>query len=573
MAVAPPLPRIHRLPESVSNQIAAGEVIERPASVVKELVENSLDAGATEIVVEVVRGGKELIRVRDNGHGIHPRDLPLALTSHATSKLADISDLACINSLGFRGEALPSIASVSRFRLSSRARDFDQGWVLSMDTGAAGECLPAAHPQGTTVEVQHLFHNIPARRKFMRSDQTEYLHILEVIRSLALGRPSISLRMQHNGKQVFFSLAAGADALPARVEQIMGRAFTRAALPADYQVRDLRLSGWLGHPDRHRSQTDRQYFYLNGRMIRDRQVNHAIRTAYGDGVPAGRYPEYLLYLEMDPAAADVNVHPTKHEVRFREAWNVHDFIFAGVRQALEARTQADAGAIRERGAAYSAAAVPALVAKGAATTPAAGCTLGLPRYCLSGRYILAQRGSELLLIDARAVRARLLRTRLASVSEEQPLTSRPLLVPVDREIEPGQALIVETHDAVLARYGLNLQLLSPLCVRVCALPALLAHADLNALLPPLLAGLQRAGQEHEEVEACIKSVYADCVPAFTVADPDVNEMLVLLRALEQDGIDTGAAHHDGLWHSLDAASINALIQYGSGAGARGEPEA
>jgi DNA mismatch repair protein MutL len=557
MAVAPSLPRIHQLPESVINQIAAGEVIERPASVVKELIENSFDAGATEISVAIVKGGKDLIRIRDNGHGIHPQDLPLALASHATSKLQDIGDLSRLRSLGFRGEALPSIASVSRFKLMSRAAGFEQGTAVSLDpVSGTQECLPAAHPVGTTVEVIQLFHTTPARRKFLRSEHTEYLHILEMIRCMALSRLDITLRLHHNGKQVFFARAA-ARAVSQRVEYVLGRAFTSVALALDYQVRDQRLWGWLGPPGQHRSQTDRQYFYLNGRLIRDRQVNHAVRVAYGDVVPAGRYPVYVLYLEMDAAAADVNVHPTKHEVRFRDAWDVHDFIYAGVRDALTTGTGVPGG-VREPPESYPP--CPATTLVPGAGTPAATCRLGEPMNCLLGSYILARRGAELVLIDARAVRTHLLKIRLAAVTVDNPLQSRPLLVPVEFGIDREHAPLVEAHGELLQAYGLTLALVSPVAVLVRSLPVVLADADLDSLLLAVLTGLARAERTQADPPACLDDVYADSVSAFSNAEPDVDEMRGLLRSLEYTGLDVTANHHPGLWRTLGPEIINSLIQ-------------
>ena len=562
MAVAHPLPRIHKLPESVSNQIAAGEVIERPASVVKELIENSFDAGATEITVDIVKGGKDLIRIRDNGHGIHPRDLPLALTSHATSKLKDIGDLSRISSLGFRGEALPSIASVSQFNLISRAAGFEQGTAVSLDPiSGTQKCLPAAHPVGTTVEVIKLFNIIPARRKFLRSEQTEYLHILEMIRCMALSRPDITLRMQHNGKQVFFSRAAAHHSIKQRVEYVMGQAFTRSALTLDYQVRDLRLWGWLGTPDRHRSQTDRQYFYLNGRVIRDRQVNHAVRMAYGDAVPSGRYPVYILYLEMDQAGSDINVHPTKHEVRFRDAWNVHDFIYAGVRDTLVTKPVQPGGKIGEHAGSYSRLYPGNPLSLNAGQAGAMPCGLGQPLNCLLGRYILARRDKNLVLIDARAVRVRLLDTRLTSVTQQKPLPSRPLLVPVELGIDRAHASLVETHEALLQSYGLSLKLVSPAAVQVQTLPVLLADADLDSLLKSVLEGLERAEHIQADPAACLKVVYADSIRGFSQVDPGVDEMLGLLRSLEESGIDVSTANHPGLWRTLDAKTIDSFIHH------------
>ncbi len=327
-------PRINRLSASLISQIAAGEVIERPASVVKELVENSLDAGAARIEIDIEQGGSRLIRVRDNGCGIHPEDMSLALESHATSKLHNADDLAAIRSLGFRGEALSSIASVSRFSLTSRMAEADQGWSLSPAAGPAGP-VPAAHGTGTTVEVRDLFQSMPARRKFLRTERTEFLHILEMVKRLALSRFDLDLRLQHNRRRVLHCPPAEQDG-ERRIRDILGAAFVREAVPVEAHSDGMRLRGRLGGPGQARNQSDRQYFCLNGRMIRDKRLGHAVRTALDASVPEGRYPSYVLHLDVDPAVVDVNVHPTKQEVRFRRPRDVHDFIYAAVGEALRA---------------------------------------------------------------------------------------------------------------------------------------------------------------------------------------------------------------------------------------------
>ena len=338
------LHRIHALPDILINQIAAGEVIERPASVIKELLENSIDAGATDIRVEIDAGGSNLIRVRDDGHGIHRDDLVLALQSHATSKIRQQSDLQRITSLGFRGEALSSIASVSRFQLISRQPDADQAWQISRDPLAdSTELTPASHPPGTTITVRDLFHATPARRKFLRSERTEFLHILEMIRRIALSRAGVGIRLIHDGKQVFHS-RAGSGANADLIRTVMGEGFSRSARAFDCSSTDMRIRGWLGTEDLSRSQTDRQYFYFNGRMIRDKQVNHAIRMAYEGILPTGRFPTYVIFMETDPAAADVNVHPAKYEIRFRNPRDVHDFIYTSLHNSLAGNDRVAAGA-------------------------------------------------------------------------------------------------------------------------------------------------------------------------------------------------------------------------------------
>ncbi|HET7655521.1 MAG TPA: DNA mismatch repair endonuclease MutL, partial [Luteimonas sp.] len=338
---------IRQLPDTLINQIAAGEVVERPASVVKELVENALDAGARRVDIDLEEGGVRLVRVRDDGAGIAPDDLPLAVARHATSKIASLDDLEAVATLGFRGEALPSIASVSRFRLASCQAAREHGAVLPVEGGRIGAVAPQAHPRGTTVEVRDLFYNVPARRKFLRAERTELSHIEEWLRSLALARPDVELRVSHNGRptrrwralDLLDTLAALAS--PERLLEILGEEFARNALRVDHAGAGLRLHGWIGRPTYNRAATDQQYLYVNGRAVRDRNVAHAVRQAYSDVLFHGRHPAYVLFLELDPRGVDVNVHPAKHEVRFREQRLVHDFTFRGLQQVL-AETRAGA---------------------------------------------------------------------------------------------------------------------------------------------------------------------------------------------------------------------------------------
>ncbi|WP_426802358.1 DNA mismatch repair endonuclease MutL [Xanthomonas campestris] len=331
---------IRQLPEILINQIAAGEVVERPASVVKELVENALDAGATRVDIDLEEGGVRLIRIRDNGGGIAPEELPLAVSRHATSKIASLDDLETVATLGFRGEALPSIASVSRFTLASRRPDAEHGSALQIEGGRLGEVMPRAHAPGTTVEVRELFFNVPARRKFLRAERTELGHIEEWLRSLALARPDVELRVSHNGKPSR-RYKPGDLYSDARLGETLGEDFARQALRVDHSGAGLRLQGWVAQPHYSRASTDQQYLYVNGRSVRDRSVAHAVKMAYGDVLFHGRQPAYVLFLELDPARVDVNVHPAKHEVRFREARLIHDFVYRTLQDAL-AQTRAGA---------------------------------------------------------------------------------------------------------------------------------------------------------------------------------------------------------------------------------------
>ncbi|MGX2951570.1 DNA mismatch repair endonuclease MutL [Ursidibacter sp. B-7004-1] len=336
-----PQPLIRILSPQLANQIAAGEVVERPASVVKELIENSLDAGANQIQIDIEKGGSQLIRIRDNGCGIGKQDLTLALARHATSKISTLEDLEAILSLGFRGEALASISSVSRLTLTSRPEYQAEAWqAYAQGREMEVEIQPASHPIGTTIEVANLFFNTPARRKFLRTDKTEFAHIDEVVRRIALAKPNVTFVLTHNEKKVRHYKAVADRSLEQqqkRVAAICGDEFIQQATHIDWQHDDLHLYGWVGSPVLARPQNDVCYSYVNGRMMRDKTINHAIRQAYGDLLPKETYPAFVLFLDIDPSYVDVNVHPAKHEVRFHQGRLVHDFIYQGVLNALQAQ--------------------------------------------------------------------------------------------------------------------------------------------------------------------------------------------------------------------------------------------
>ncbi|MCK3829649.1 DNA mismatch repair endonuclease MutL [Pseudomonas fluorescens] len=328
--------RIELLSPRLANQIAAGEVVERPASVIKELLENSIDSGARRIDIDVEQGGVKLLRVRDDGSGISSDDLPLALARHATSKIRDLEDLERVMSLGFRGEALASISSVARLTLTSRTRDAEQAWQVETEgRDMAPRVQPAAHPVGTSVEVRDLFFNTPARRKFLKAEKTEFDHLQEVIKRLALARFDVAFHLRHNGKTILSLHEANDDAARARrVAAVCGSGFLEQALPIEIERNGLRLWGWVGLPTFSRSQADLQYFFVNGRAVRDKLVAHAVRQAYRDVLFNGRHPTFVLFFEVDPSVVDVNVHPTKHEVRFRDGRMVHDFLYGTLHRAL-----------------------------------------------------------------------------------------------------------------------------------------------------------------------------------------------------------------------------------------------
>lgn len=336
------MPSIQQLPDHLINQIAAGEVVERPASIVKELVENSLDAGATRIVIDLDQGGLDRIRIRDNGCGIDADDLPKALSRHATSKILSMDDLQQVATLGFRGEALPSIASVSRLTLTSRTADAEHGARIDYQPDTVLTQEPAAHPVGTTVDVNSLFYNVPARRKFMRTPRTEFGRCETIVKTLAMAQPGCAFTLNHNGKTSFECKAAlDANARDARITRILGKGFGEAARAVSLEGAGLHLSGWVADPSFSRSQADMQYFYVNQRMVRDKVISHAVKQAYSDLIYHQRHPAFVLFLQMDPAAVDVNVHPGKQEVRFRESQLVHGFVRRSIKEFLAAVTPAD----------------------------------------------------------------------------------------------------------------------------------------------------------------------------------------------------------------------------------------
>ena len=573
------LPRIKRLSSSLTNQIAAGEVIERPASVIKELLENSLDAGASRIVVDVSKAGSQLIRVTDNGHGIHPDDLQLALERHATAKLSSQSDLASIRSLGFRGEALPSISSVAALSLTSRIASLDQAARLVFDpeTGKS-EFKPAAHPVGTTVEVRNLFHSTPARKKFLCSERTEFLHILEMVRRLALSRSDVTIELRHNEQKALTCRAAVGE-LDGRVASLMGEAFNRKSIPLDYAVGDMRVRGWLGVGDLARSTTDRQYFYLNGRMIRDKRLNHAIRLACENEIASGRFPSYVLYLELDVAAADVNVHPTKHEVRFRHARDVHDFLYAALSTSL-AKDQDLSPVTSPVAAGNEQFGSPAnkeyqtprrhnivggvktsygeLYGKRQTELIADTPALGRALVQIQQSHMLTQRGDESLLINIEAAKKHIALTRLMSMSACTPVRSRPLLVPVSFAISEVQENALAHLAPLLEEYAMQLELAGPGRCMVRSVPALLENADMAMLVDDILnlnvTDMSGADTKNRLIKVMVAHVCDIPNPAMGKED-----MANLLQQLENSGLDTSLARYAPIWTSLNTEDLDRQI--------------
>ncbi len=596
---------IRLLAPELVNQIAAGEIIERPASVLKELLENALDAGASAIQVDIEAGGLKLIRVRDDGHGMSPEDLVLAIQSHATSKISALDDLEHIATLGFRGEALPSIASVADLRITSRTNESPHGF--SLQAVEAAEPAPAPHPPGTTIEVRDLFHSVPARRKFLRTERTELRHIQELLRRVALGRPEVAFRLTHNGRELMHLAALSPAESRRRVGELMGEAFTAAALQIDTEAAGLRLAGWLGLPTASRGQPDLQYVYLNGRMIRDRLVTQALRRAYADVLFKDRFPAYLLHLQMDPALVDVNVHPTKHEVRFRDGRLVFDFIQRQVAQAL-AQGGASAAVVdalppqsngqppAQSGWAPSASArhwaanpqpgrldLPVAEARavyGAAadTNPhismneqpnQSAASAGLPRLGhaiaqIHGVYVLAESERGLILVDMHAAHERIVYETLKRQYAEEGIARQPLLMPVTVALTPAEADLVEDRQALLDRVGLAVDRIGPEQVRIEALPALLAKADAAALLNDVLADLREHGSS-EAVESRIGHLLGTMGCHGSVRANrrlTLPEQEALLREMERTPNIDQCNHGRPTWVELDMQALDRLFLRG-----------
>jgi DNA mismatch repair protein MutL len=478
-------PRIRRLSDHLANRIAAGEVIERPASVVKELVENSLDAGARHIRIDVEQSGRRLIRVRDDGCGIHCEDLSLALDRHATSKLHDDHDLISIDSLGFRGEALPSIGAVARLLLQSRTEDSEHGWQLSCQgSDVSNSIQPVAHDIGTTVDVRDLFFNTPARRRFLRTDKTELLHIREQLENLSLARFDVAFNVRHNQRE-FIRLSAAMDqyAEEQRIIRILGKAFMDEAVYIEFSASGLQLRGWLSNPASARSSSTRQYLFVNGRAVRDRMINHAIRQVYEQSGFNGIHPAYVLYLDLEHDLVDVNVHPAKHEVRFRNNRLVHDFFTSRLRKAL----QGGAGSVADR---YQRpAAEEQTVQERQPVYGAPGLAEHALRYLtrINNRYLVAEDPNGLLLVDvSRLLRCRLITEMSQQLQKNGEVVSKPLLIPVVVNIpEPRVELVLLQHER-LQQMGMNIDQAGPGQIALRSLPDVMAGIDAEKLLQALV---------------------------------------------------------------------------------------
>ena len=578
---------IRILSDTLISQIAAGEVVERPASVLKELLENSLDAGASSIDVSLVQGGVKQIRVTDDGGGIAADDLPLALARHATSKIASLGDLEQVRSLGFRGEALASIASVARLGLTSRAGDARHATSLRAEGGQAGALQPAAHATGTTIEVEDLYFNTPARRKFLRTEATEFSHCEQVYSRAALSRSEVAFSLRHNGRVI--SHLAATDA-PRRTGAILGAEFAAAARPVAEQIAGLALSGFVASPNYTRGSRDEQYLYVNGRFVRDKVLAHALSDAYRDVLHGDRYPAYVLFLAIDPAAVDVNVHPAKIEVRFRDSRAVHRFVYHAVSKALAASAgnapvvyAAPMAAVQPGGgmkqgslgiaqpvASYDAMFSEARstgrmpLSAGTESPPPESPPLGYALAQLHGVYILAQNVRGLVLVDMHAAHERIVYERLKSALDARTLAMQKLLIPVTFNADRLDVATVEENQSALHALGFELAPLSPTALAVRAVPVELAAGNIAELARAVLADLREYGASRVLTErrdellatmACHGAVRAN--RALGVA-----EMNALLRDMEDTERAGQCNHGRPTWYQMSLADLDKLFLRG-----------
>lgn len=615
---------IKRLEPRLANQIAAGEVVERPASVVKELLENSLDAGATRVDIEVEAAGTRLIRIRDDGGGMAAEDLPLALDRHATSKIASLEDLEQVGSFGFRGEALASIGSVARLEVTSNDGDDTRGQAASCaGRDMAVSLRPAAHPRGTTVEVRDLFFNTPARRKFLRTERTEFNHLEDVVKRLALARFDVSFSLRHNGRQIhdLRRCVDEGDRLR-RVALLCGPGFVEHALSVERQAGNLRLHGWVAQPTFSRSQADLQHFFVNGRYIRDKLVVHAVRQAFSDVLYQGRHPAFALYLELDPAEVDVNVHPTKHEVRFRDGRSVHGFIYSTLHQALadvrpeegqasaydapsplstpagrldlltgELVHQREMGLTESResatpGQGASRPYAPTPTSSGSAPMASYGRLyggasaqdgdavaegdegtippLGYAVAQLHGVYILAQNRDGLVLVDMHAAHERITYERLKSARDDAGIRSQPLLVPQTLAVSQREAGLVEEHSELFRGLGLTVEVAGEESLLVREIPVSLQGADVEQLLRDVLSDLLEYGSSeriarHEDELLSTMACHGSVRANRRLTIPEMNALLRDMEITERSG---QCNHGRPTWTALSMAELDRLFLRG-----------
>jgi DNA mismatch repair protein MutL len=597
---------IHILSPQLANQIAAGEVVERPASVLKELVENSLDAGAKRIDIEIEQGGTKLIKIRDDGHGIPESELALALSRHATSKIDNLEDLEAVATLGFRGEALASIASVSRLSLTSNAGD-SSGWrAISEGRDMEVDLQPAAHPRGTSVEVRDLFFNTPARRKFLRTEGTEYNRIDDSIKKLALSRMDIAFSLRHNQRaQINLRPAISQLEQEKRVADICGPAFMQQALYVNNDRSGIRLWGWMGLPTFSRSQADLQHFFVNGRSIRDKVVSHAIRQAYQDVLYHGRHPAYVLFLEIEPADVDVNVHPTKHEVRFRDSRSIHGFVYSTLNRALaedrpqdhlqsseapaaqmpqqdwqsgqssiqftapDKQPQGSASYTQFSGASHGSVNTPiqayqSLYATEMPEERGDVPPMGFAIAQLKGIYILAENTQGLIIVDMHAAHERITYERMKTAFDNQGLVSQPLLVPESLSVSEREAEIADNSAEIFAQLGFVVERAGSESIIVREIPAILRGSEVEGLLRDVISDLlmhgssERIRQHINEIlstMACHGSVRAN--RRLTV--PEMNALLRDMEATERSG---QCNHGRPTWSQLNLDELDKLFLRG-----------
>ena len=571
----PRVSHIRVLPELLISQIAAGEVVERPASVLKELLENSLDAGAREIQVTLDAGGARRVQVDDDGGGLAKEDLPLALARHATSKIRTLEDLQSVASMGFRGEALASIASVARLGIASRARSDSHAWAIHAE-GGDETVKPAARAGGTTVTVEDLYFNTPARRKFLRTEQTEFGHCEEVFRRIALARPDVAFSLKHNGR---VSTHLRAQALGERAAALLGEEFLAASVAVEAQAGTLRLSGLAGTPQAARARADAQYLFVNGRFVRDRMLSHAMREAYRDLLHGERQPAYLLFLDIDPRGVDVNVHPAKIEVRFRDAGSIHQFVMHALKRALSpaageapvtyARPSASGFGLQqgfhlaqpaEAYQSFMATSTAAAALPQAATSPPLGFALAQ----LHGVYVLAQNEAGLVIVDMHAAHERIVYEKLKGNLDAGRVERQQLLVPAVFRAEALDLAAAEENREAIERLGLELSAAGPNELAVRAAPVLHAGGDVAGLARSVLKEIREYGAaqalaaRRDELlagMACHAAVRAN--RTLTVA-----EMNALLREMEATERAGSCNHGRPTWYQLSMADMDRLFMRG-----------
>jgi len=566
---------IRVLSELLISQIAAGEVVERPASVLKELLENALDAGAREIQVTLDQGGAKRVQVDDDGSGLAQEDLPLALARHATSKIRTLEDLQGVASMGFRGEALASIAAVARLSITTRPADAPHAWSIRAEGGSNYAPAPAARTAGTTVAVEGLYFNTPARRKFLRTEQTEFGHCDEVFRRVALARPDVAFTLKHNGR---VSAHLRAQSLAERASALLGGEFLDASFPVEAQAGSLRLYGLAGTPQAARARTDAQYLYVNGRFVRDRMLSHAVREAYRDQLHGERQPAYLLFLEIDPRGVDVNVHPAKIEVRFRDSGGVHQFVLHALKRALSPAA-GDAPVVYARPAESGMGmqhdfrlAQPAQAYQTFMSAAIAGALpvteksppLGYALAQLHGVYILAQNEAGLVLVDMHAAHERIVMEQLKTSLDAGAVARQSLLVPAVLLADALDIATAEENGAALEKLGLETSVSGPNELAVRAAPALLAGGDIAGLTRNLLREFREYGasevlaarqNELLATMACHAAVRAN--RALTVT-----EMNALLREMEETERSGSCNHGRPTWYQLTMADLDRLFLRG-----------